>query len=194
MEALTDKKRDILQVATEIASEIGLEALSIGKVSERAGMSKSGLFAHFKSKENLQIQVLEYVTDRFQEEIFGAVLKETRGVARLIKLSSCWENWVKSAYAGGCPMFAAVMEYDDHPGLVRTHLKRLFSQLYQSLEYMATQAQELGEFSERIDVKQFGFEYVGLMLGYHMSLRMMDETAAGIRFSASIASLIEHSR
>ena len=191
---MKSKKHLILQKATDIASQVGFEALSIGHLADQVGMSKSGLFAHFKSKANLQIEALGLVESRFQVEVMSAVVAEPRGVARLMRMAICWYEWTQSAYLGGCPMLSGLMEYDDQPGPVRDKLKSMMIQMFHSIELMACQAQEEGELSVDLDVSQFRFEFVSLMLGAHVGLRMMQEQRTQKQFVDGIIMLIDRYR
>src|SRR4030088_483115 len=110
-----------LNEAVALASQVGLEGLSIGSLAERLGMFKRGLFAHFGSKEDVQLPTLEQARPVFFEEVLSPALKRARGLPRLRGLFSNWLAWVKrnDNLPGGCLMLAACVEYDDRPGAVR---------------------------------------------------------------------------
>src|SRR5258706_5027499 len=109
----------ILNEAVALASQVGLEGLSIGSLTDRLAMFKSGLVAHFGSKEDLQLLTLKQAQALFFEEVFAPALKQTRGLPRLRALFSNWLQWVKRDLPGGCLILAASAEYDDRPGAVR---------------------------------------------------------------------------
>src|SRR5258706_11420071 len=109
----------ILNEAVALASQVGLEGLSIGSLADRLTMSKSGLFAHFGSKEELQLLTLRQAQALFLEDVFAPALKQARGLPRLRALFSNWLQWVKRDLPGGCLILAASAEYDDRPGAVR---------------------------------------------------------------------------
>ena len=115
----------ILERGVALASVVGLEGLSIGELAAATGLSKSGLFAHFGSKEALQIQVLESAAARFVDMVFAPALKEPRGEPRLRALFENWLAWEASDFLpGGCLFMATAAELDDRPGPVRDHLVR----------------------------------------------------------------------
>src|SRR5260221_6234639 len=109
----------ILNEAVALASQVGLEGLSIGSLADRLTMSKSGLFAHFGSKEELQLLTLKQAQALFLEDVFAPALKQARGLPRLRALFSNWLQWVKRDLPGGCLILAASAEYDDRPGALR---------------------------------------------------------------------------
>src|SRR6267142_507758 len=113
-------KAAILDEALQISSRLGLEGLTIGSLAEATGMSKSGLFAHFGSREDLQLAVLEHAAQRYGELVFVPVLKIERGLPRLRALFERWLDWtLASGLPGGCIMISAANEYDDRPGPIR---------------------------------------------------------------------------
>src|SRR6266850_4019498 len=110
----------ILDAALKVASRLGLEGLTIGTLADETGMSKSGLFAHFGSREDLQLAVLEHAAQRYGELVFTPVLKIDRGLPRLRALFERWLDWtLASGLPGGCIMISAANEYDDRPGPIR---------------------------------------------------------------------------
>ena len=113
----------ILDDALALAGEVGLEGLSIGSLAGRLGLSKSGLFAHFGSKEDLQLATLQHGQRRFEATVFRPALAIPRGLPRLRALFDNWLDWIaRVARPGGCVLLAAAMEYDDRPGPVREAL------------------------------------------------------------------------
>ena len=112
----------ILEAALGLASHRGLEGLSIGALAEVTGMSKSGVFAHFGSREELQISVIREYHTKFEEEVFFPAIREQRGLPRLAAL---FENWVKRVSVeidSGCIYISGAVEFDDRPGPVRDAL------------------------------------------------------------------------
>ena len=112
----------ILARAYALACVNGLEGLTIGTVAEQVGMSKSGVFAHFGSREDLQLATLEYGGDLFVRTVMLPALREKRGLPRLRALFANWAEWVRHEDDGGCLFLAAASEYDDRPGAVRNEL------------------------------------------------------------------------
>ena len=121
-----DQTREhILHHALALASQVGIAGLTIGQVAEACGLSKSGMFAHFGSKEALQLAVVETAQLQFVSETFQPILALPRGLPRLQALMDAWLAWLDQArYPGGCPLLAAVYEFDDQPGAVRDALVR----------------------------------------------------------------------
>ncbi|MDX2471310.1 MAG: TetR/AcrR family transcriptional regulator [SAR324 cluster bacterium] len=162
-----ETKEKILQQALQFVSLYGLDALSIGKLAKDTKMSKSGLFAHFNSKENLQIAVLEYSAQRFTEVVFRPATKAPRGVARIRALVDLWPNWIGSkTVAGDCPILSSLTEFDEKVGPVWDCLFRLTNQYHQSIVTMAQITLDEGEFKPDTNPEQFAFEFISLLLGY----------------------------
>ena len=119
-----DTKRAILERAAQLASQIGLEALTIGRLASETGLSKSGLFAHFGAKETLQVQTLEYAAEDFSEQVVRPAFQQPAGEPRIAALFENWLAWVKAnALEGGCLFIQAATEFDDQPGAVRDCLE-----------------------------------------------------------------------
>src|SRR5688572_816218 len=118
-------KQAILSHALALASKVGIEGLTIGRLADELGMSKSGLIAHFQTKEALQVQVLETGANRFVEDVLRPALKTPRGEPRLRALFASFLSWESSpSLPGGCPLIAAGSELDDRPGPARDYLVR----------------------------------------------------------------------
>src|SRR3989442_4736901 len=109
----------ILDRGIELATQIGLEGLTIGRLASDLGLSKSGLFAHFRSKEALQIQVLDAAAERFVEEVVRPAVRKPRGEPRMAALFDSWLAWTRTTGPGGCLFGAAAAELDDRPGAGR---------------------------------------------------------------------------
>ena len=111
-----DTRRAILAEALDLTSEVGLEGLTIGVLAKLVGMSKSGLYAHFASKEELQVAVLEAAAGLFREQVFEPAKRQPRGLPRIQALFDRWLDWSATVLSGGCPFIAASTEFDDRPG------------------------------------------------------------------------------
>src|SRR5262245_60734844 len=120
-----ETKQSILRHAVKVASTDGLSGLTIGRLAEDLQLSKSGLFAHFKSKEQLQIDTVRAATDLFVTEVITPALKAPRGEARCLALVQEWLKWGRRK--GGCFFMAAAAELDDKPGPVRDAVSQAFS-------------------------------------------------------------------
>ncbi len=157
----------ILARAYELAQENGLEGLSIGTVAISAGMSKSGVFAHFGSREQLQLALLESVGARFVEFIKTPALREPRGLPRLRKVTERWCEWSR-AHRTGCVLLSAAVEYDGRrDGAIREHVLRQQAFWRDELRRAIGLAVDAGHLRRDTDTTQLAFEIYSLMLGLH---------------------------
>lgn len=172
----------ILDAALAQASETGFESLTIGSLAERSGLSKSGLFAHFGSREELQIAAIESAAQRFAETVFMPALKAPRGLPRIRALFESWMNWSRRVgLLHGCPMLAAAVEFDDRPGPVRDTVFGHYEQLEHELERAVRLAMEQGHFRPDLDAGQFVFELIGVIFSFHHRGRLLRRTDAAAR-------------
>lgn len=157
----------ILAKAYELAREGGLEWLSIGGVAMSAGMSKSGVFAHFGSKEQLQLALLDSAGARFLEFVRTPALHEARGLPRLRKMIERWCEWSR-AHRSGCVLLSAAVEYDGRrDGAVREHVLRQQAGWRDELRRAIGLAIDVGHLRRDTDTTQLAFEIYSLMLGLH---------------------------
>jgi AcrR family transcriptional regulator len=164
----------ILSTATALASEVGLEALSIGALAERIGLSKSGLFAHFGSKEELQVATVREVQARFAAAVYEPALAAPRGLPRLRAVFDRWLEWPRSDdQPGGCVLLAAAAEYDDQPGAVRHVLVAGQQALREALERTIALAIEERHLRGDTDAAQFAFELFGIVTATHHDRRLL---------------------
>jgi len=177
MEGSKTKKR-VLNSALDIVSESGLELLTIGKLADSTGMSKSGLFAHFKSKEKLQLEVLQHAAAIFTDTVLKPSLKKPRGLPRIRAVYENWNMWADNELPGGCVFIAASFEYDDRHGPVRDYLYDIQSKWINSLSRIANHAVQAGVFKPSTDCDQFAYELFSLMIGYHHFKRMLTSDRA----------------
>jgi len=158
-------RAQILSAAVEQASAQGFESLTIGSLAERTGLSKSGLFAHFGSKAELQMAVLEEAARQFTDEVFLPALKAPRGVKRLRALFESWIAWpARAKLPGGCPIHVASREYRHVPGPMHDAVAEREKLLAREMRKMVNLAIEAGELAPRTDPDQLAFEMVGLIL------------------------------
>lgn len=171
----------ILDRALATTSRLGLEGLSIGTLAGDLGMSKSGLFAHFGSKEDLQLQVLELAVDRFVEAVIRPALAEPRGEPRVRALFENWLGWPEASnLPGGCVFIATANELDDRPGSLRDRLVGYQRQWLATLARATSIAKEEGHFRNDLDTEQFAYETYAALLAYHHFSRLLrDPDAAG---------------
>ena len=163
----------ILDSALSLASQMGLEGLSIGALAEVAGMSKSGVFAHFGSREELQIAVIREYHRRFEEEVFFPAMREPRGVPRLRALFERWLRRVSVEVDSGCIYISGAVEFDDRPGPVRDALVSMVRAWQDALERAIRIAIEDGQLKADTDAQQMLFEMHGLILALHHDARLM---------------------
>src|SRR6266540_3468246 len=170
----------ILDAALAQASEGGFESLTIGSLAERAGLSKSGLFAHFGSREELQVAAIEAAAARFSETVFLPALRARRGLPRLRALFENWLGWTaRGGLIHGCPMQAAAVEFDDRPGPVRDAV----------VEHFARLERELGRAVE-LAVGQFVFDMMGIIFAYYHGARLFDVARAEAHARAAFERLL----
>lgn len=189
--AAAETKEKIIAQALEQSSQFGLEGLTIGKLADALQMSKSGLFGHFGSKERLQIEVLKHVASRFNDDVLKPAFREPPGIARIQALVSLWMQWSETAFQGGCPFAAAVMEYDDRPGPVRDELVSMMEGLNHTLKKLAEVTTEAGDFAPDCDAGQFAFEVSGMLLAFHQAYRLLGDQEAHLRIGKAIEALIQ---
>lgn len=180
----------ILDSAVGLASCIGFNALSIGQLAEVAEMSKSGLFAHFKSKEALQLATLERGREWFADSVILPTLAAPRGIARVQALFDNWINWETRILDGGCVFIAASVEYDDQPGPMQDALTRNQRDWVEFIEIVAGTAVAEGDFEANLDVEQFAFMLQGLLYSFHHTSRLLDDPRAGQYAQRGLAQLL----
>lgn len=189
-----DTRRSILQQALDLSSEVGLEGLTFGALAKRVGMSKSGLYAHFASKEDLQCKVLDAAAARFVDLVISRVLKQPRGRARVEALYKLWISWGTVELSGGCPFIAAATEYDDRPGPVRDRVVAHLRDVLGTIARAAAISAEEGHFRADLDVDQFAFEFWSILLGLHLYARLGLSGDARARADRAFANLIRYAQ
>jgi AcrR family transcriptional regulator len=185
-----ETRHAILQQGLDMASQVGLENVTIGTLAKAMGMSKSGLFAHFQSKENLQLEILEYAAENFTENVVVPAIRSAPGIDRIRNLVERWIRW-GARLTGGCIFVSAATEFADRPGRVRDALKRQQKEWIASLQKIAASAVKTGEFKADIDTGQFAFDLYSLLLGFHYYQRMLDDEETRNRQSAALDRLLE---
>ena len=162
-----ETRAQILKAALRQASMTGFEGLTIGTLAEQTGLSKSGLFAHFGSKEELQLATLDEAVRRFDEEATYPALSAPRGLKRLTVLFGNWLTWTARADLTACPLMTASMEFDDKPGTVRNAMVAHSERLHQGMIKAIRMTIETGEFRADLDPEQFAFELFGIISGFY---------------------------
>lgn len=190
-----ETRRAILDHASKLASRVGLEGLSIGRLAQDLHLSKSGLFAHFQSKEALQVQVLDSAAARFVDEVVKPALSTNRGEPRMRAVFEGWLAWAKSnSMPGGCLFVAASVELDDRPGPVRDRLVALQRDWLEVIANVAHSGKAEKHFRADLDPEQFAHDLYSVMLGYHHASRLLADPRAGERAHAGFESLLSGAR
>lgn len=180
-------RQAILQTAVNIASVEGLEGLSIGGLATTLGMSKSGLFAHFGSKEELQLATIEAAQAIFRAEVIKPAFAARSGIARLLALCEAWFSYgERKVFRGGCFFAAASLEFDGRPGAVRDRLAKIMQDWLKLLAALIRQAQALGELDATLEPEQLAFELHALFWGANWMLQLHDDTQALTRAKTAI--------
>jgi AcrR family transcriptional regulator len=183
-------KAVIIDAALGLASQIGLEGLSIGALAEVTGMSKSGVFAHFGSREELQISVIREYHDRFEAEVFYAAMQKPRGVPRLQAMFDNWMVQTSAEIDSGCIYISGAVEFDDRTGPVRDALASSVGSWQSALRRAVELAQEEGQLSRESDAHQIAFEIHGLILALHYEARFLRNPSATERARQGFAHIL----
>jgi AcrR family transcriptional regulator len=182
----------ILDEGTNLLSTSGLSGVTIGALAEQTGMSKSGLFAHFGSKEQVQLALLDYTAQIAERHVVAPAMRAEEGLPRLKALVQNWLGWTSRAgLAGGCPVAAGMFEVDDNDGPVRKRLLQMESSWRAFLARHVSRAIELGHLRRRLDVKQFVWELCGIYLSHHASVRFVRDAMADARARTAFDALLE---
>ena len=190
-----DTRRLILDQAMSLASRTGLEALSIGGLSDEVGMSKSGLFAHFGSKQKLQLAVVQTAAQEFADLVIRPAFAAPRGEPRIRELVQNWIAWGQSSRRpGGCLFVQLTAELDDQPGPVRDLLVSLQRDWMDLLAESARRAVVEGHFSPALDPQLFAFSLYSHMLGFHHSNRLLADPRAMEYLTSCLDALFAASR
>lgn len=169
----------ILDAAIALASQVGLEGLSIGALAERTKLSKSGLFAHFGSKEEMQLAILDEAERRFSEVVVRPALNAARGLPRLRAIFLNWLDWTQAlSLPGGCLLMAASIEFDDRPGPLRDAVSASQQAWRNTLADTVRKAIAAGHLAADADPEQIAFELVGIVLVNQQAARLLGDKAA----------------
>ncbi len=182
----------ILDAALGLASQIGLEGLSIGALAEVTRMSKSGVFAHFGSREELQISVVREYHAKFKEEVFVPAMRLPRGLPRLRSLFDLWVRRVSVEIDSGCLYISGAVEFDDRPGPVRDALVAMVQSWQDALERAIAMAVAEGHLRADTEAEQMLFEVHGLILALHHDARFLCKPGAVERARAAFARVVAH--
>jgi AcrR family transcriptional regulator len=172
-------RRAILDRAAALATEEGLEPLSIGRLAEATGMSKSGLFAHFGSKEELQLATVEHAATVFVENVIAPAREAPKGIARVWALCDHMIGYMESqVFPGGCFFGSAAAEFNNRPGPVRDHIRDNLATWLSYLGHAVEQAQELGELDTSVDAVELAFQLDALSQAANGRFQLFRDEAA----------------
>ncbi len=185
----------VIGVALSHAAEVGLTGISLGVLAGRARLSKSGLFAHFRSKEALQLAVLEEAIRRFGETVVSPALSKPRGEPRLGALFRNYLGWIRGNKGGsGCIFQSLSEEYDDRPGPVRERLVRALFEWRAALSRAAAQGVEEGHFRAGVEPDQLAYELVGIAKVFQESYKLLADPGAQDRALRAFERLMAEAR
>ncbi len=181
----------IVQAALEIASRDGLEGLTIGVLADQMQMSKSGVFAHFGSREDLQLAVLKEYVRRFVDEVLRPAVAKPRGLPRLEAILDRWVAFLAREMTRGCIMIAGAVEYDDRPGPLRAEMVTIITGWKRELLKAIRQSVAERHLKADADAHQMVFEIYGLMLAMHQDARLLRSADSAKRARAGLRRLID---
>jgi AcrR family transcriptional regulator len=187
-------RREIIDHAFSLAAEIGLEGVSLAVLAGNAGLSKSGLFAHFKSKEALQLAVVEEARERFTAIVIRPALREPRGEPRLRALFARFMLWRASQKPPGCIFQSLSQEYDDRPGPVRSRLVEIQREWLDAVRRVVQAGVEQGDLRADLDPGLFAFEFQGVLMAHQYLGKLLDDPDAPALAEAAFESLLARSR
>jgi len=185
-----DTKLNVLEVGLDMASRLGLECVTIGNLAKATNLSKSGLFAHFQSKENLQVEILNHAAQSFSEGVIIPALKTKAGIPRIRALVDNWIQWT-SELTGGCIFVSASADFSDRPGRVRDVLLHQQKEWIDCLKRIAQSAVQVGDFRQDIDDDQFAFDLYSLLLGFHLYYNLLDDAEIRKRQEAALTRILD---
>lgn len=183
-------KAAIVDAALRMASQMGLEGLSIGAVAAIMHMSKSGVFAHFGAREELQISVVREYHHRFEQDVFYPALKSPRGLPRLQAMFANWMKLVAVEIQSGCIYISGAVAFDDRPGPVRDTLASSVNTWLAAVRRAVLQASAQGHLRADVDSEQMVFEIHGLILALHYEARFLNKPGSIARAQAGFAHII----
>lgn len=189
-----DTRQAILHRGVQTAVRVGLSGLTIGELAATTGMSKSGLYAHAKSKESLQLQVLTQARDEFIDTVVRPALMTPRGERRVRALFEHWLANGRGRQPGGCLFVQAATEYDDRPGPVRDQLVRDHTDLRETIAQIFRTGIAEGDFREDADPNQFAADMNGIMLSFYQAFRLLDDPYAEDRARRAFDALVDAAR
>jgi AcrR family transcriptional regulator len=196
-------REQIVDTALRMAGDVGLEGVTLGTLAEKLGLSKSGLFAHFRSKEALQLTVVSEAVQRFIASVARPAVDAERGAPRVEALAELWLAWSReqnresareAAQRRGCVFLALASEYDDRPGPVRDAVVTSQRDWIEFVAGAAQRAIDEGHFRADLDPRQFAFEFVGVGMSLQYFSKLVGDRFAERRARQAFAGLVARSR
>lgn len=187
-------RQAVLDEAVELASQVGLAGVTIGSLAERVQMSKSGLFAHFQSKEALQLAILTRARERFSDATVRPALAAPRGEPRIRELVDRWIQIGHALSPAGCLFVMASHEFADRPGPVRDQVVAAHRDMADVIAQIFRTGVAEGHFRADVDPDQFAHDLYGVMLALYHAHRLLGEPTAEERTRAAFESLLLHVR
>jgi AcrR family transcriptional regulator len=182
----------ILQSGLALMSRAGLGGVTLGTLADQVGMSKSGLFAHFRSKETVQVELLNHTSEFAATHVLQPSMTAAEGLPRLRALVHNWFGWAQRAgLPGGCPVAAGLFEFDDVEGPVRNKILEMESAFRHVLISLVQRAVDLGHLRQDLDVEQFVWELCGIYLGHHAAHRFLRSADADARGQTAFEALVD---
>jgi len=189
--AISTRER-ILHQGLALMSQSGLAGITLGVLADQVGMSKSGLFAHFRSKEDVQIELLSHMAEFAMAHVVEPSMTADEGFPRLQALVRNWFGWAQRAgLPGGCPVAAGLFEFDDVEGRVRNKILEMEGQWRLTLTELVQRSVELGHLRRDLDVDQFVWELCGIYLGHHAAHRFLRSADADSRAQIAFQALVD---
>lgn len=184
-------RQAILDRAVRLATRLGFEGLTVGRLADELGMSKSGLFAHFRSKESLDAEVVEHAARQFVDAVIRPALAAPRGEPRLRAIFERWLGWADAPERdGGCLFVAAATELDDRPGAARDSLVRAQRDWFDFIAGAVRIAQQEGHVAADVAPDQFAQDTYGIVLAWHHTTRLLGDPAATARATRAFERLL----
>lgn len=182
----------LVGVGCALARTEGLEGVTIGGLAAMAGMSKSGVFAHFGTREDLQLCILDRASEEFTEHVFRPALRERRGLPRFRAIARRWLDFLRGLGEwGGCVLMAAASEFDDKPGPVRERVRTYQKQLRGEIQRCAQMAVDAGDLRSGSDAAQIAFETYAVVLAFHHDLRLFGTDEVRARAERALEALLQ---
>lgn len=183
-----ESRHAILTAAARLATTRGLEGLSIGDLARHIGMSKSGLYAHFKSKEELELATIEMAAEIFKDDVFDKIPESPRGLARVTVLTEVFlQHLIRRTFPGGCFFATVATQLAAHPGRARDRIMELQTAWVSQFVTALGQARDAGEIAGDVELDQLSFEIMAMMFRANFDWvitedeRVLDRARVGVK-------------